>query len=349
MQADFSVELGGDAPALEIPWRSDDPHVCYYDLKKNPELMRQIPEAAAYPDIGAFLARINDPGFPLATIKCDVWSSSEVDPGEEIFGDRKFVSYIDLIFVDESDRCSFEKHEAFAKSICRLLGHAPEIAATVELVIRHCYYHQEGFVSENSAEQDGPLSKTVKDSGMSIPGNEDAMGHSGHADVARCGEYTDIAPQGRSAGVANRGGCRRMIQDEAANVTGYDEDVSATHHEGRSKVTDHDEQGRVTNHGDRQSSAQEPERDDLLHCYDSFKTVPSGKNRTAPSKKSGNVQLERKLHCERPNASVTGFCLTAYVTGFGDSDHDPARRWMIGLNLLQHAIVQLNSNSHPKD
>ena len=34
MQADFSVELGGDAPALEIPWRSDDPHVCYYDLKK---------------------------------------------------------------------------------------------------------------------------------------------------------------------------------------------------------------------------------------------------------------------------------------------------------------------------
>ena len=44
--------------------------------------MRQIPEAADYPDIGAFLARINDPGFPLATTKCDVWSSSEVDPGE---------------------------------------------------------------------------------------------------------------------------------------------------------------------------------------------------------------------------------------------------------------------------
>ena len=217
----------------------------------------------------------------------------------------------------------------------------------MELVIRHCYYHQEGFVSENSAEQDGPLSKTVKDSGMSIPGNEDAMGHSGHADVARCGENTDIAPQGESAGVANHGGRRRAIQDEAANVTAHDEDVSATHHEGRSKVTDHDA-GRVTNHGDRQSSAQEPERDDLLHCDDSFKTVPSGKNRTAPSKKSGNVQLERKPHCERPNASVTGFCLTAYVTGFGDSDHDPARRWTIGLNLLQHAIVQLNSNSHPK-
>ena len=33
MQADFSVELGRDAPALEIPWRSDDPHIRYFDLK----------------------------------------------------------------------------------------------------------------------------------------------------------------------------------------------------------------------------------------------------------------------------------------------------------------------------
>jgi hypothetical protein len=46
--------------------------------------------------------------------------------------------------------------------------------------------------------------------------------------------------------------------------------------------------------------------------------------------------------------AVTGFCLTAYVTGFGDSDHDPVRQWKIGLNLLQHAIVQLRSNSQPK-
>jgi len=36
------------------------------------------------------------------------------------------------------------------------------------------------------------------------------------------------------------------------------------------------------------------------------------------------------------------------VTGFGDCDHDPLRRWMIGLNLLQHAIVQLNSKLQPK-
>ena len=212
MQADFSVELGGDAPALEIPWRSNNPHVHYYDLKKHLEMAQKIPEAAAYPELGTFLSRINATEFPLATAKCDAWSSNEVAPEEEIFGDRKVVSYVDLVFVNEMEQCSFEKHEAFAKELCRLLSHAPEIPATVELVIRHCYYHQ---------------------------------------------------------------------------------------------------------------------------C-------------AASSREISHVELEPKLHGEVPNSSISGFCLTAYVTGFGDSDHDPLRRWAIALNLLQHAIVQSSSKSHPK-
>jgi hypothetical protein len=214
MQADFSVELGRDAPALEIPWRSDDPHIRYFDLKIHPELVLQIPEAVAYPELATFLSRINAPLFSLATAKCDAWSSSEVAPEEEIFGDRKFVSYIDLVFVDQEDRCSFEKHEAFARELCRLLSHAPEIAATVELVIRHCYYHQEQFRMQQSAEN--------------------------------------------------------------------------------------------------------------------------------------GVPPERKPGTEGSIDSVTGFYITAYVTGLGDHDHDPVRRWAIALDLLQNALVQLRPNSQPK-
>jgi len=82
MQADFSVELGRDAPALEMPWHSNDPQVRYYDLKGHPELVQQIPEAQACPELASFLGRINADGFPLATAKCDVWSSSEVAPEE---------------------------------------------------------------------------------------------------------------------------------------------------------------------------------------------------------------------------------------------------------------------------
>lgn len=219
MQADFSVELGGDAPALEIPWRSADPQVSYYDLKNHPHLIQQIPEAVAYPELAAFLLRMNAAEFPMATAKCDVWLSNEVTPEEEIFGDRKFVSYVDLVFVDEADRCSFQKHEEFSKELCRLLSHAPEIAAKVELVIRHCYYHQE----ETSLPRD---------------------------------------------------------------------------------------------------SGETPEQ----------------------------IQLENDCSSENPpiaeasTVSCTGFCITAYVTGFGDAEHEPVHLWTISLNLLQHAIVQLNRN-----
>jgi hypothetical protein len=186
MHADYSVELGRDDPALELPWSADDPSVCYYDLKKSPELVLQVPEAVAYPELGAFLARINAPGFPLATAKCDVWYGREIASEEEIFGaDRKFASYIDLVFADEASCCSFEKHEEFARELCRLLSHAPDIAATVEVVVRRCHYHQASF------------------------------------------------------------------------------------------------------------------------------------------------------------DSLSGFCLTAYVTGFGDNEHEPRRRWEIALTLLQHALVQL--------
>jgi hypothetical protein len=224
MQADFSVELGGDAPALEIPWNSNDPNVRYYDVKNHPELVQQIPEAVAYPELGSFLSRISAPGFPLASAKCDVWLSREVAPEEEVFGDRKFVSYIDLVFVDEADRCSLEKHEAFAKELCRLLGHAPEIAATVELVIRHCYYH--------------------------------------HANIARPRDMV--------------GSQDRQLQSE-----------------------------------DRYALENNPLKKDVTD-------------------------------------STIGFCISAYVTGFGDAEHEPGRLWTIGLNLLQHAMVQLNRNSLPK-
>jgi hypothetical protein len=221
MQADFSVELDRDAPALEIPWCSDDPDVRYYDLKSHPELVQQIPEAVAHPEMGAFLSRMNAAEFPLATAKCDLWSSSEVAPEEEIFGDRKFVSYIDLVFVDQGDRCSFEKHETFARELCRLLSYAPEIAATVDLVIRHCYYHQR-----------------------------------------------------------NTGPPQQMVGEQDAQLRSDD------------------------------------------NCL----------------LKSNSVE-------DDPPPSSTGFCITAYVTGFGDAENVPTRLWMIGLNLLQHAIVQLSRNA----
>ncbi|HEV7550744.1 MAG TPA: hypothetical protein VGP65_03635, partial [Candidatus Angelobacter sp.] len=71
--------------------------------------------------------------------------------------------------------------------------------------------------------------------------------------------------------------------------------------------------------------------------------VESTKNRISVEHKVQSEDTTRspnQLPLEDELASVAGFCLTAYVTGFGDRNNDPALRWTIGLNLLQYALVQ---------
>jgi hypothetical protein len=167
MQADYSVELGKEDPALELPWVSADGATRYYDLKRNPELVLQIPEALGSPELSAFLSRINAAGFPLETAKCDLWYSRELSADEEVFAaNGKFVSYVDLVFTEDqggpsepgsmtnnapsAKRLAFEQHETLAKSLCALLKRAPEMKAAIELVIRRCYYHPEGNSEDSS-------------------------------------------------------------------------------------------------------------------------------------------------------------------------------------------------------
>jgi hypothetical protein len=166
MQADYSVELGREDPALELPWSitattaatpattsaTNSTAAGYFDLKRHPELVSQIPEAADSPELSAFLTRINAAAFPLQTAKCDTWFSREISPEEEIFGGGgKFVSYVDLVFAAADPRLDFEKHEALAKNLCRLLHRAPEMKAAIELVIRRCYYHPDANPDESAA------------------------------------------------------------------------------------------------------------------------------------------------------------------------------------------------------
>ena len=145
MQADFSVELGSQDPALELPWQAEDGGVRYFNLKQSPDLVLSIPEARKNPELSAFLTRINATGFPLETAKCDVWSSRELLPEEEIFGAScKFACYVDLLFSDFDGRFSLEKHQELASDLCNLLKRAPEIAAAAEFIVRHCHYHSDG-------------------------------------------------------------------------------------------------------------------------------------------------------------------------------------------------------------
>lgn len=142
MHAEFSVELGPDADALELPWASPDGAQRYFDLRSRPELLLEIPETRRNRALGEFLAAINAPASPLLTVKCDTWTTDQITEEEKMYGAAlKYASYIDLMFVDPQARLSTGEYEHFAKALCALLGKAPEISAGAEFILRRCYIH----------------------------------------------------------------------------------------------------------------------------------------------------------------------------------------------------------------
>jgi len=315
MQADFSVELGRDDAALELPWNSADGAVRFYDLKNQPELLQQIPEAVAYPEMGAFLARINAAGFPLATAKCDAWQSREVAKEEEIYGDRKFVSYVDLVFEDEAARCSLEKHEAFAKSLCRLLSQTPEIPAAVEVVIRRCYYHGEVALSELAADE-----------------GAEGRGDAEEVIAAETEGAGDVAEQ--RSGAANEAGAGEMAEARyTAGARDDDERQSgAANREGADRVGASERTRQQADVGQGMKYEGNADAGQRVEADIEKAKAAEGLDQTAADERVGSSDLEE---------SVSGFCFTPYVSGFGDSDHEPHLRWQIALALLQNALVQL--------
>jgi hypothetical protein len=150
MQADFAVELGRDDETLEIPWASPDGVPRYHNLKRDPNALAQIEEATRIGELRDFLVEVNAQASMLESAKCDAWSTSELNPDEDVFEmPWKFGSYVDLLFSDQIARFSLEQHEALLKQLTSLLQRVPEIPASAEVLLRRCFYH------ENEAVQDG--------------------------------------------------------------------------------------------------------------------------------------------------------------------------------------------------
>jgi len=149
MQVDFAVELGREDETLELPWSSEDGRLRYHDLKREPAAITHIDEAQQSHELREFLLAVNASVSVLETAKCDVWSTTEINPDEEIFNaSAKFGSYIDLFFSDDATRMSFDQHESFLRNLTRLLQRVPEIPASAEFLLRRCFYKREASVQE---------------------------------------------------------------------------------------------------------------------------------------------------------------------------------------------------------
>ena len=152
MQTDYAVELGRDDETLEMPWAAPDESCCYYDLKRQPQMLGKIEEAVRIPELREFLLAVNAPTSILESAKCDAWSTDKIHPEEEIFGEPwKFGSYVDLLFTNSAARFSFENHESFLKRVTKLLKSGPEIPASAEFLLRRCHYHEHAFVEKRAS------------------------------------------------------------------------------------------------------------------------------------------------------------------------------------------------------
>jgi hypothetical protein len=146
MDADYSVELGPTADALELPWKDPDGRLHYVSLRGD-SLERKvelIPEAKQFPALRRFLIELNSPPSPWETAKCDVWAEA-VGPEENTFGASIAQGcYVDLVLTGDAAnlRESLKDHQRLARKAALQLDDDEELEATVEIVVRRCYFHR---------------------------------------------------------------------------------------------------------------------------------------------------------------------------------------------------------------
>ena len=147
MDADFSIELGRDDPVLDFPWTDSSSKLAYLDLKRHPELLSRVEEAARFPELAAFLHLVNSSLSLLESVKSDVWATSQLSREEDIYGaSHKCASYVDLVFSDHELRFSFAFHELFCKRLVELLRRTPETPSSSEVCVRRCHFQAESGV-----------------------------------------------------------------------------------------------------------------------------------------------------------------------------------------------------------
>jgi hypothetical protein len=73
MEADWGIEIGGGAPVIEALW------VGFVDLRRSPERIGEIAEAAQFPALANLLRALNGAASPLWTAKCDLWEPETAD------------------------------------------------------------------------------------------------------------------------------------------------------------------------------------------------------------------------------------------------------------------------------
>ncbi len=133
MEADWEIEIGGDAPVIEADWPG------FIDLRLGPERANQLPEGRRLPGLAEALIRLNATISPVWTSKCDVFELQEFDCDEldaEPGATHAWACYVDLLPRSDQQWTFPAKVVSDCKALCGRLHGIPLRNCRVDLVIR---------------------------------------------------------------------------------------------------------------------------------------------------------------------------------------------------------------------
>lgn len=134
MQADWEIEIGGEAPVIDADWPG------LIDLQLNPELAETLEEVRRFPPLAHWLVWLNQPASPIRTSKCDIWEPQEFDrdeldaPHESDL--RALACYIDLLPKQAGLGTGIDDVVQWCKACCTRLVEIPLRSSRVDLVVR---------------------------------------------------------------------------------------------------------------------------------------------------------------------------------------------------------------------
>lgn len=150
MEVDWEVEVGGGAPVIDALWPG------FIDLRRSPERLAEIVEAAASPALSGLLRALNGPASPLWTAKCDLWLPENADLKiDQLAGlgtaavraePLALACYVDILPCDGKVFSQWEQAEALCRSWIALLAAVSLPGAAAELIVRQALAGQaEGY------------------------------------------------------------------------------------------------------------------------------------------------------------------------------------------------------------